>query len=55
VLALFGSLISLYYYLIVLKVIFQTQGAEARSRSILAQNGLFKLTIVFAATVVLFL
>jgi NADH:ubiquinone oxidoreductase subunit 2 (subunit N) len=28
VLALFGSLISLYYYLIVLKVIFQTQGAE---------------------------
>ena len=54
-LALFGSLISLYYYLIVLKVIFQTQGGETRSRSILAQNGLSRLTIVFAAAVVLFL
>jgi len=54
-LALFGSLISLYYYLIVLKVIFQTQGAETRSHSILAQNGLSRLTIVFAAAVVLFL
>jgi NADH-quinone oxidoreductase subunit N len=54
-LALFGSLISLYYYLIVLKVIFQIQPAETRSRSILAQNGLSRLTILFAAVVVLFL
>src|SRR5437667_9929799 len=54
-LALFGSLISLYYYLIMLKVIFQTQGAETRSRLSLAQNGLSNLTIAFAAGVVLFL
>jgi len=54
-LALFGSLISLYYYLIVLKVIFQTQGAETPSLSSPAQNGLSKLTIVFAAAIVLFL
>ena len=54
-LALFGSLISLYYYLIVLKVIFQTQGIETCSRSSLAQNGLSRLTIVFAAAIVLFL
>ena len=54
--ALFGSLISLYYYLIVLKVIFQTEGgAEARSLSSPAQNGLSKLTIVLAAAIVLFL
>src|SRR5258707_235531 len=52
-LALFGSLISLYYYLIVLKVIFQTEGAEARSLSSPAQNGLSRLTIVFAAAIVL--
>ena len=54
-LALFGSLISLYYYLIVLRVIFQTQGAETPSLSSPAQNGLSKLTIVFAAAIVLFL
>src|SRR5207247_1365001 len=54
-LALFGSLISLYYYLIILKVIFQTQSAETRSRLSLAQNGLSNLTIAFAAGVVLFL
>jgi len=54
-LALFGSLISLYYYLIVLKVIFQTQGAETRSLSSLAENGLSRLTIAFAAAIVLFL
>jgi NADH-quinone oxidoreductase subunit N len=54
-LALFGSLISLYYYLIVLKVIFQTEGAETRSLSSPAQNGLSRLTIVFAAAIVLFL
>src|SRR5256885_5010260 len=54
-LALFGSLISLYYYLIVLKVIFQTEGAEARSLSSPAQNRLSKLTIVLAAAIVLFL
>src|SRR5437870_5287925 len=44
-LALFGSLISLYYYLIVLKMIFQTPAAETRSHSIVAQNGLSRLTI----------
>src|SRR5438045_1164366 len=54
-LALFGSLISLYYYLIVLKVIFQTQAAETPSLSSPAQNGLSRLTIVFAAAIVLFL
>src|SRR6266566_3314880 len=54
-LALFGSLISLYYYLIVLKVIFQSEAAETRSLSSPAQNGLSRLTIVFAATIVLFL
>src|SRR6266568_3918080 len=54
-LALFGSLISLYYYLIILKVIFQTQSAETRSLSSLGQNGLSNLTIAFAAAVVLFL
>ena len=54
-LALFGSLISLYYYLIVLKVIFQTQGAETQSLSSFASNKLSRLTIVFAAVVVLFL
>ena len=54
-LALFGSLISLYYYLIVLKVIFQTQGAGTPSLSSPAENGLSRLTIVFAAALVLFL
>src|SRR5881275_720932 len=54
-LALFGSLISLYYYLIILKVIFQTQGAETPSLSSPAQNGLSKLTIVLAAAILLFL
>jgi NADH-quinone oxidoreductase subunit N len=54
-LALFGSLISLYYYLIVLKVIFQTQGTETQSLSSFASNRLSRLTIVFAAAVVLFL
>src|SRR5882757_2812031 len=54
-LALFGSFVSLYYYLVVLKVIFQTEGAEARPLSSPAQNGLSRLTIVFAAAIVLFL
>ncbi len=54
-LALFGSLISLYYYLIVLKVIFQSESAETRSYSILGPSGLSRLTIVFSAAVVLFL
>src|SRR5437773_3036660 len=54
-LALFGSLISLYYYLIILKVIFQTQSAETRSLLSLGQNGLSNLTIAFAAAVVLLL
>jgi NADH-quinone oxidoreductase subunit N len=55
VLALFGSLISLYYYLIVLKVIFQTQGAERAWQSSPVENGLARLTIAFAAAGVLFL
>src|SRR5436305_6811305 len=55
VVALFGSLISLYYYLIVLKVIFQTQGAERARQSSAAENGLARLTIAFAAAAVLFL
>ena len=55
VLALFGSLISLYYYLIVLKVIFQTQGAERAWQSSPVENGLARLTIAFAAAAVLFL
>lgn len=55
VVALFGSLISLYYYLIVLKVIFQTQGAERARQSSTAENGLARLTIAFAAAAVLFL
>src|SRR5438552_6218112 len=54
-LALFGSLISLYYYLIILKLIFQTQGADTRWRLSLAHNGLSNLTIAFAAGVLLFL
>jgi len=54
-LALFGSLISLYYYLIVLKVIFQTQSAEAHLLPSVAWNGLSNLTIAFAAAIVLFL
>src|SRR5947207_807698 len=54
-LALFGSLVSLYYYLIVLKVIFQTQGAERARQSSAAENGLARLTIAFAAAAVLFL
>src|SRR5213082_2092076 len=54
-LALFGSLISLYYYLIVLKVVFQTQGAERARQSSAAENGLARLTIAFAAAAVLFL
>ena len=55
VVALFGSLISLYYYLIVLKVIFQTQGAERPRQSSVPENGLARLTIAFAAATVLFL
>jgi NADH-quinone oxidoreductase subunit N len=55
VLALFGSLISLYYYLIVLKVIFQTQSAQTQSLSSFVSSRLSRLTIVLAAAVVLFL
>src|SRR5438094_865429 len=54
-LALFGSLISLYYYLIVLKVIFQSQSPEAHLLASVAWNGLSNLTIAFAAAIVLFL
>ena len=54
-LALFGSLISLYYYLIVLKVIFQTRAAERDPISLFARNALPKTIILLAALVVLFL
>src|SRR6266513_1276650 len=54
-LALFCSFVSLYYYLIVLKVIFQSESAETRSYSILGPRGLSRLTIVFSAAIVLFL
>jgi len=53
VLALFGSLISLYYYLIVLKLIFQTQNVEKFAASSIAHSALSRVTIALAATVVL--
>jgi NADH-quinone oxidoreductase subunit N len=54
-LALFGSLISLYYYLIVLKVIFQTRAAETNPIPLFARNALPRITILLAALLVLFL
>jgi NADH-quinone oxidoreductase subunit N len=53
VLALFGSLISLYYYLIVLKVIFQTPASATPPISLLTNSGLSRATILLAAAVVL--
>jgi NADH-quinone oxidoreductase subunit N len=53
VVALFGSLISLYYYLIVLKVIFQTQTADPRPISIVAGSGLARMTVAVTAALVL--
>src|SRR5881227_1798433 len=54
-LALFGSFISLYYYLIVLKLIFQTQNVEKFTASPIAHSALPRVTIAFAAAIVLFL
>ena len=55
VVALFGSLISLYYYLIVLKLIFQTGNAEKLTDSPIALSALSRMTIALAAAIVLFL
>lgn len=54
-LALFGSLISLYYYLVVLKIIFQTPAAETPPISLFARNALPTIIILLAGFVVLFL
>lgn len=53
VVALLGSLISLYYYLIVLKIIFQTTGTEKFTAAPMSRNPLARTTIAFAAAVVL--
>jgi NADH-quinone oxidoreductase subunit N len=53
VVALFGSLISLYYYLIILKLIFQTQNIEKFPASSIAHSALSRVTIALAAAVVL--
>lgn len=53
VVALLGSLISLYYYLIVLKIIFQTSGTEKFTAAPMSRNPLARTTIAFAAAVVL--
>jgi NADH-quinone oxidoreductase subunit N len=53
VVALFGSLISLYYYLIVLKSIFQTQDVEKVTVSPIAHSTLSRVTIAVAAAIVL--
>ncbi len=53
VVALFGSLISLYYYLIVLKLIFQTQNVAKFDTSPIAHSALPRVTIALAAAVVL--
>ena len=56
-LALFGSFISLYYYLIVLKFIFVDKSAEAAldCSSLMSPHGLAKVTICFLAVAVLLL
>jgi NADH-quinone oxidoreductase subunit N len=54
-LALFGSFISLYYYLIVLKVIFVDEVATAPSPDHLSSDLLQRITIVVLAAAVLFL
>jgi NADH-quinone oxidoreductase subunit N len=53
VVALFGSLISLYYYLIVLKLIFQTPKVEKFTASPIAYSTLSRVTIALAAAIVL--
>lgn len=53
VVALFGSLISVYYYLIVLKIIFQTPNAEKSSGRPRQSNPLSNATIAFSALIVL--
>ena len=53
VVALFGSLISLYYYLIVLKLIFQAQTVQEFTASPTAHSALSRVTIALAATIVL--
>src|SRR5207253_1685394 len=53
VVALFGSLISLYYYLIVLKVIFETQDVEKFTALSIAHSALSRVTIALAAAIVL--
>lgn len=55
-LALFGSLISLYYYLIVLKVIFVDQSKESDSRdsSFVTRHFVSELTVSTLAALVLF-
>src|SRR5947208_4601507 len=53
VVALFGSLISLYYYLIVLKVIFQRQNVERFAASTMAHASLSRAAIALAAAIVL--
>ena len=55
VVALFGSLISLYYYLIVLKLIFQAQNVEKFTASPIAHSALSRVTIALAAAIVLWL
>ncbi len=56
-LALFGSFISLYYYLIVLKFIFVDKSAEATldRSSLMSPHGLAKVTICLLAAAVLLL
>jgi NADH-quinone oxidoreductase subunit N len=54
-LALFGSFVSLYYYLIVLKVIFVDEFATASSPDHLSSDLLQRITIVVLAAAVLFL
>ena len=56
-LALFGSFISLYYYLMVLKFIFVDKSAEAAldRSSLMSPHGLAKVTICLLAVAVLLL
>jgi NADH-quinone oxidoreductase subunit N len=54
VVALFGSLISLYYYLIVLKLIFQAENVEKFAASPIALSALSRVTIALAAAIVVF-
>ncbi len=53
VVALFGSLISLYYYLIVLKIIFQTPGSEKFTGSPTDRSAFARAIIAVAAAIVL--